>query len=298
MEFRESSRERHLLEYDSQVWDEISVEPVNSLQLFITNKCNLRCKGCFYKKRLGKDEMSFLDYKEHIEKYLPEIQKIILLGGEPTIHPDLDKMLDFNRSLGLRSTIYTNGFDLRKIENTNLRDVSIRIGVYGSRLSEKPISKVDDTSLPVDLVYMLRKGNESELMETAEIAEKKFNCRGFYISSIRDIDVTGSFWKDTAETLTMEEYAGVVQNFVKNYKGNIPVLHIARRGVLYTATTEKYAKAVDRCRFGNIFPDNQMIICPFDISRNITSKELAFDKRKCNKHSECILRKIVLKKKA
>jgi MoaA/NifB/PqqE/SkfB family radical SAM enzyme len=237
--------------------------------------------------------MSLEDYKRNVEKYRQEVQKVILLGGEPTIHPELEKMLDFNKSLGLRTTIYTNGFDLGRLEKLNLEGISIRVGVYGCENTEKPISRVDKTDLPLDIVYMLRRDNVGELMDTAERAEKDFNCVGFYISSIRDIDVTGSFWKDTPETISVQEYAEILKNFVKNYKGNIPVLHIARRGVLYTKDTED---KVDCCRFGNIFPDGQKIICPFDISRNITSSEIEFNKRRCNKNTECILRKIVLKR--
>jgi hypothetical protein len=294
MKFRESSREKKLLEYDKSRWTEIIAEPKNTLQLFITNKCNLRCRGCFYKNRLGKEDMSVEEYTRHVKKYGSEIDKIILLGGEPTIHPQIREMLDFNRREGLRTTIYTNGFDLKKLENLDLRNVSVRIGVYGAFSSEKPISRVDRTTIPVDLVYMLREDNKHELMKTAEIAERDFNCRGFYISSIREIEKTGSFWLDTEETIPIQDYASIIQDFVKSYSGNIPVLHIARRGILYT---ENPAEVVDKCRFGNIFPDNQKVICPFDISRNITSPELQFDKRKCNKHTECILRKIVLKRK-
>jgi organic radical activating enzyme len=294
MRFTESSREKRPLEYDRERWQEVISNPINTLQLFITNRCNLRCNGCFYRNRLGKEEMSLEEYSEHVERYRDEIDKIILLGGEPTIHKNLGEMLDLNRKLGLRTTIYTNGFNLKNLENTNLKDVSVRIGVYGAYSSEKPIANLERTKIPVDIVYMLRKDNVKELMLTAKIAERDFNCKSFYISSIRDITLTGSFWRDTEETIPIEEYAEIIQEFVSRYDGNIPVLHIARRGVLYTENT---GQKVDCCRFGNIFPDNQKVICPFDISRNITSPELVFNKRKCNKHTECILRKIVLKRK-
>ncbi len=294
MEYTESSREKRLLRYDHSAWKEITSTPTNTLQLFITNKCNLRCRGCFYQDKLGKGEMTFEEYSIHVKKYASEVEKVILLGGEPTIHPQLEKMLEFNESLGLKTTIYTNGFDLKRLEGLNLPGVSTRIGVYGSVSSEKPLSGVARVNFPIDMVYMLRKDNVHELMPTATIAEKEFNCKGFYISSIREIDQTGSFWRDTPETIPIEEYAEIVQDFVDNYHGNIPKLHIARRGVLHT---NQESKETHKCRFGNIFPDGKMVMCPFDISRNITSKELEFDKRGCNKHNECILRKIVLEKR-
>jgi len=287
---------KHKLEYDLANWTEVSTQPVNTLQLFITNRCNKRCKGCFVSHKLGKGDMTFEEYIGYVKnpEYSNEIQKLILLGGEPTIHPDLTRMLDFNREMKLRTTIYTNGFDLKKLDEIDMSNVSLRIGVYGNNSSEKPLSSIERTKLQVDIVYMLRKNNVGELLETANTAGNEFNCRGFYISSIRDIAVSQSFWKDTEETLPLDDYAKVIQNFVNKYKGNIPKLHIARRGILYTDMPEKPTEC---CRFGNIFLDGDKIICPLDISKRITTDKLVFNKRKCNKNSSCILTKIVLEKK-
>lgn len=295
-EYTASSRKRQLLQYDRDKWQEVGSIPVNTLQLFITNKCNLRCRGCFYSNRLGKDEMSFEEYKDYIKSYGSQVQKVILLGGEPTIHPELEQMLKLNQDRELKTTIYTNGFNLKRLESLDLDRVSVRLGVYGLENSEKPLSRICRTTLPIEIVYMLRRDNTQELLKTAIAAEKDFNCRGFYISSIREIDKTGSFWLDTKETLPIEQYAQFIQGFVKEYEGNIHKLHIARRGVLYTKTRDE-TKTANKCRFGNIFPDSKKVICPFDISRNITSPELKFNQRTCNKHSECILQKIVLQRK-
>ncbi|MDD5164752.1 MAG: 4Fe-4S cluster-binding domain-containing protein, partial [Patescibacteria group bacterium] len=93
--------------------------PVNTLQLFITNRCNLRCKGCFYAHKLGAKEMSLREYQDYILKYLPEIQKVILLGGEPTMHKNLPQMLKFNNQYGLKTTIYSTGFNLEQFKGKN-----------------------------------------------------------------------------------------------------------------------------------------------------------------------------------
>ena len=149
--------------------------------------------------------MSFEDYKKAVSEYAGVVKKVILLGGEPTIHKDLVKMLEFNRSLALRTTVYTNGFDLKKMEDVDMTHVSLRIGVYGLKESEKPLARVSRTPLEADIVYMLRKDNVAELMDTAKIAGEEFNCKGVYVSSIRDIAISQSFWKDTEETLPLKE---------------------------------------------------------------------------------------------
>jgi MoaA/NifB/PqqE/SkfB family radical SAM enzyme len=286
-----------MLKYNTSEWQELLPRPVNTLQLFITNRCNNRCKACFYAHSLGSEEMSFEDYQKIVLKYSENVSKVILLGGEPTLHKDINKMIRLNSLLGLKTTVYTNGINIKvleQLEASDLARITIRIGVYGAEKSEKPLLRVPDTQLPVTVVYMLRKDNVDELMKTALMAEKRFNCKEFYISSIRDIAATNDYWKETDETLPLEEYSRVVQEFVKSYKGKIRKLHISRRGVI--ESKKKYPLATKHCRFGNVFPDGKKIICPLDISKKLYSPELGFRSRHCNKHNECLLQKIVLER--
>ncbi len=298
----QNKKQKLFLKYDKNKWNEIFVDPKPTLQLFITNKCNKRCSGCFYQDYLDSNsEMNFTDYKTKIAEH-PFIKKIILLGGEPTMHSELEKILNYNNEQNLKTTIYTNGFNLKKLENMNeeeLKNIDLRIGVLGLKGHEKSLSEIS-TNLPATIVYMLRKNNLDQLLQTMEFAEKNFNCNNFYISSIRDIAVTKDFWADTKETISMEEYADFVQTSLDKYEGNIKRLHIARRGILTTDQIEKYAE-IRSCRFLNIFPNNKKTICPLDISlnikENIDEKFHGFYARPCNKNYECIMQKIVLEKK-
>lgn len=286
---------QRVLRYDENIWTEVPVKPVNTLQVFITNKCNLRCKACFYEHGLGKDEMALSDYADLISSYKGLIDKVTLLGGEPTLHSRLEEILEIDNKANLKTTIYTNGAGIKRLENCDLSKTSVRIGVYGSNSSEKPISKVEKVDFPVTILYMLRKDNVKELMETALMAEE-FNCNKLFISSIRDIADTGSYWKDNNDTLPLEEYADVVQNFIDNYNGNINEIHISNRGVIYG---KNQSERVTDCRFLSVFPNGKEIICPFDISIEKYSKGFCFDhsRRKCDKNNSCLLTKIVLKRK-
>lgn len=287
------NRKIHALSFDTSKWREKIAQPVNTLQLFITNRCNLRCKGCFMAHKLGPQEMSLDVYKNYVlENLRLGIEKVILLGGEPTLHNDLPKMINFNNHHGLKTTIYTNGARLGILEKTNLRNTKVRISVYGLNDSEKPLLALKKPNIPVMFTYMLRRDNIHGLMEVVKAVEKYFGCTSFFISSIRDIAVTQDYWKDTEETLPFGEYFEIVQNFINIYDGQMEI-HISRRGIIETEATHP---KVNCCRFGNIFPDGEKIICPFDISKRITADKLMFGKRHCNKNSECLLRKIVLER--
>lgn len=91
---------------------ELPLETRPTLQIFITNRCNLNCKGCFTRKvmKIGPDDMSLFGYLIQLSKFKKcgGIQ-INLLGGEPLLHPNLSEMCRINKLEGIKTTIYTNG---------------------------------------------------------------------------------------------------------------------------------------------------------------------------------------------
>ncbi len=280
------------LHVNQSVWDIVEPNPFITLQVFITNRCNKMCKDCFYESRLGLGDMNMTVYTSLVDdslKRFPELGKVILLGGEPTLHPHLSDMLSYNIQKGLKTTIYTNGARLDRIRQTDPNYVSVRIGVLGLSRGEKNLIEIKPTNIETGIVYMLRKNNIDELMDAAYYAEQHFNCRYFMISSIRAIQTTGDFWKDTEDTISMDRYVSIVQEFMDNYHGDLNI-HIARRGIL------DGQKSITHCRFLNVYPDQQVTLCPFDISKGIID-HAEYIGRSCNKHSECLLQKIICVKK-
>jgi MoaA/NifB/PqqE/SkfB family radical SAM enzyme len=280
------------LHINHSVWETAEPDPLVTLQVFITNRCNKMCKDCFYESRLGHGDMSMTAYTSLVDdslKRFPVLSKVILLGGEPTLHPHFPEMLAYNIGRGLTTTIYTNGARLDQLQYVDLHHVSVRIGVLGLTRGEKNLIEIIPTGIETNIVYMLRNDNIDELMETAYYAEQHFNCRYFMISSIRAIQTTGDFWKDTDDTISMDRYVSVVQKFMDTYKGNLDI-HIARRGII------EGDHHIHHCRFINVYPDQQMTLCPFDISKGIIDHADHLG-RLCNKHSECLLQKLIYVKK-
>ncbi len=85
--------------------------PVN-LIFFVTSKCNLLCKHCFYWEELNlpKNELS-LDEIQRIAKSLPNLLSLSLTGGEPYLRPDLPRIAAaFEKYSGVRNIqIPSNG---------------------------------------------------------------------------------------------------------------------------------------------------------------------------------------------
>ncbi len=80
----------------------------------VLTRCNLRCRHCYINpEQHGRNRLP----KERIERWLEALASrspganLILLGGEPTLHPDLPRVVRRAGQLGFASiTIDTNGY--------------------------------------------------------------------------------------------------------------------------------------------------------------------------------------------
>ena len=82
----------------------------------ITNACNMHCKHCMnnsgetLKHELGKEQMIDLLTDLHEEN----ISQLYISGGEPLLYNGIDEVLQFASSLGMKTTLATNGLELEK----------------------------------------------------------------------------------------------------------------------------------------------------------------------------------------
>lgn len=93
---------------------------IGHVDYHITNHCNLNCAGCNQFGTLAKPW--FVSYEQFCEEWQLvhdkdiKIKEIRILGGETLLHPDLNKLVIFLRSLFPNSSIvvYTNAILLEK----------------------------------------------------------------------------------------------------------------------------------------------------------------------------------------
>ena len=108
----------------------------------VTNKCNLRCKGCFF---FSSDEHKVADEEEDIRKWesfigkevLRGVNLAILIGGEPTLY--LDRVAAFYRRLP--TFCATNG--LIKVPRDRFPDMMVGISLWGDEADEKQLRGKD-----------------------------------------------------------------------------------------------------------------------------------------------------------
>ena len=80
--------------------------------LTLNRVCNLRCPWCYAKDTCYSPNniMNFETAKKLIDLLVEaKVRKVILIGGEPTLYPDIFKVLDYCNEKKLKTTLATNG---------------------------------------------------------------------------------------------------------------------------------------------------------------------------------------------
>jgi cyclic pyranopterin phosphate synthase len=81
--------------------------------LLLTQKCIRRCPYCFADKYMSESSGGFLgwdDYVYVLDFYeRNEVRMVSLLGGEPTVHPDVAQMMDYALQRGFDVRMFTSG---------------------------------------------------------------------------------------------------------------------------------------------------------------------------------------------
>jgi MoaA/NifB/PqqE/SkfB family radical SAM enzyme len=87
---------------------------LDSLIVFVTNACNLRCSFCCYADNLNQTRDIPFDSLLKLSATMPKFRALLISGGEPFIRPRLDEiMLAFAQNNAIRSIyVPTNGWYL------------------------------------------------------------------------------------------------------------------------------------------------------------------------------------------
>lgn len=102
------------------------------LNLHITNQCNLFCKHCYNGKRnvkfLTAEQVEYI-IKNVLEYFKAPIDRINLLGGEPTIHPDFLQILKICQTNAPIVGVSTNGKNIMKYALAFRKEDKIQLSI-------------------------------------------------------------------------------------------------------------------------------------------------------------------------
>ncbi len=91
---------------------------LESVFLFVTSRCNSRCRTCFYSEELNKGEDLSFDQIRQLSETAPAFDKLWISGGEPFMRDDLTELIEmFYRNNRVKTiNLPTNGLLGDRIE--------------------------------------------------------------------------------------------------------------------------------------------------------------------------------------
>jgi len=280
-------------------YEELPLSKRNTLQIFITNKCNLKCDGCFARNIMAEndEDLSISEYRIAIRNGIArEVKQINILGGEPLLHSKLDSMCLFNRRHELKTTIYTNGIRLEKYDIKYFHDAKLRVSLDSFMRTQKSCTKLLGKGWIqyIDANFMTTtKTSADELVASAKLLEA-YGCKVFFIFNKQELENEEQefFNSDDESILSVLEYKKLVHEFLEMYDGDMEI-HISKRGVFESTLSLPHNK----CKFANYFIGGKIIQCPYDVVNLKYQDDYEFDSRYCQQNSTCLMSKIIVKRK-
>ncbi len=166
--------------------------PIRYALIEVTEKCNLRCIMCGANKILKREtEMNYDLFKKIIDELCQSGLKSVTIGsiGEPTMHKDLPKMLEYIQQKKIKLELISNlSLPMNKelieaIRNVDKLTVSIdgatketyekiRVGANFERTISN-LKKVASTknSLPITINYVIQKDNYREIPQMIKLLD-------------------------------------------------------------------------------------------------------------------------------
>jgi len=111
---------------------------LRSANVNVTDRCCFKCVMCNQWSNPAKNELSTDEWKDVFRQLKKMgVRRINISGGEPLLRSDIAELIDFATSLGLGTTLLTNGFlldedKLQKLIESGLDSISISVDGVGA----------------------------------------------------------------------------------------------------------------------------------------------------------------------
>jgi MoaA/NifB/PqqE/SkfB family radical SAM enzyme len=284
-------------------YKELPLSKRNTLQIFITNVCNLKCDGCFAREVMKKDSKAYISMEEYCSAIKTAMNKgvkqINILGGEPLLHNSLHLMCEYNKLNNLKTTIYTNGTLLgNNYPIEYFHGAKLRVSLDSFKTTKKCVDNLIKSNFPINKIdanfMTTTETTLSDLYNSANVLEN-YGCRVFFIFNMQELKNNNQEFFDCSGNklvLPVLDYKNLVHKFLEVYNGDMEI-HISKRGVFESTLSLPHNK----CKFANYFIDGKIIQCPYDVINLKYQDDYEFDKRYCQQNSTCLMSKIKVQRR-
>jgi len=168
------------------------------LSISITSRCNLKCVYCYSEAdNRHAHDVPFAEIKDILDRFYALGTRIVLLqGGEPLLHKDLDAIITYVKSKGIYCAVTTNALNfrdrldsLKKVDQVQLSiDGDERItdnnrgqGVYAALVGAMKLCNENNIPFHLHTVITRETSLENTLLPLTELANKYHSYLNFCI---------------------------------------------------------------------------------------------------------------------
>lgn len=133
----------------------------------INYDCNNKCIFCYSHNTLdsiiNKNILTFTEFRNFLRKNnVTKLDRIILNGGEPLLHKEINLYLEFLSELGIETLIFTNGRRIKFLNPINLKsNFRFIVPIHGSKSIHELITCVPNSlEETIESLYWIKKNAE------------------------------------------------------------------------------------------------------------------------------------------
>lgn len=238
----------------------------------ITNACNLNCSFCIKNKREIK-YMTLKDYKYIISKikdYTKEIYLHIL--GEPLLHPDIIKFIEYANKEGILVNITTNGYLINNIYDCKeIHRLNISLHSYNENHKitlndylDKIFNVVDNINNKTFISLRLWAKNKYT-KDILNYINKRYNSNILNLDENTKIKILNNVIIDTFHEFIWPDLNNNYYNELGTCKGLIDHIGILSDGTIIPCCLD----TTGILKLGNIYKNNIDEIMEQDIVKNM-----------------------------
>ena len=246
-----------------------------SVFFHITTQCNLACKHCYIDPdQHGSGSVPLQESIQWLNILKQKKTDLVLLGGEPTLHPDLAEIVKSARKMGYKSiTIDTNGYLFHNILNRvtpeevdffsfslDGPDSTVNDSIRGNGSFDtcvKGIKAARQKGFSVSLIYTVSNLNIKYLKKMPDLI-KSFDIQRFFIQVI---GIRGNSAHESSDNLQVNH---------SNWINNVPSIakEISKLGIpvtypkVFLEKVEIFECAGRVSEHFFVFPNGRVYKCP------------------------------------
>ena len=137
-------------------------------------RCNLACPYCSVTYRQNKNRLSLGTIQDYVHKLKSRGLKAVILtgGGEPTLYPNINELLEFLFGQGLKVALITNGTNFHKLDwglVERLTWIRISVNVFDGWESRIRLPKALPESVTLGMSFIYTPQHEADTTNLVEI---------------------------------------------------------------------------------------------------------------------------------